>query len=207
MKIVGYINQNLPIWSMLCGDHALKNQIKLINSNLLEKPNFLSLIENSLRSEIFKSKRNWIYKKIGPTPSFALIEFTLDDLSKMQTCFADVSFSDYVNQYDKSFYTRVPFKIKKLSKTIEDVEEQYMLMAKLERKYFPVKSQDIVNSNHQNSVDISVALNRSLIFKEEGKFKILDGTHRLTAYYWSKMLQSNTDLPDKLFAFYCEAGY
>lgn len=40
MKTIRLINQHIPIWSMLCGDHALKAVVNNINPKLLTEPNF-----------------------------------------------------------------------------------------------------------------------------------------------------------------------
>ena len=52
-----------------------------------------------------------------------------------------------------------------------------------------------------------MALNRTFIVEENfGGMRLLDGHHRLSAYYWAKK-EGNKKLPDKLYAFYWKQSY
>jgi hypothetical protein len=98
MEVVAYINQNLPIWSILCGDHALVEEVKLINENLIKNPKLESTLENKLRHSIFKHKRAFIDETIKNTASFALVSLSFEELmdeNLVQTCFTEISFKRF----------------------------------------------------------------------------------------------------------------
>jgi hypothetical protein len=87
VKIIKPINQHFPIWSFLCGDHALIDKVKNIDIKLLTKPNLLDPLENSLRLEVFRSARQWIKKDMGEDCSFALAQFSIQELGTFKSGF------------------------------------------------------------------------------------------------------------------------
>lgn len=196
---------------MLCGDHALANQVKMINPELLYKPNFYSSVENTLRYEVFKSKRNWIARRMGDRVSFGIAKISIKDLCAFNTCFSGISFDRYVREYDDVYMgAKHSFKIKSLTKPKEDVDRQHNIMLELEKSYFDdIEIEDVLNTSILNTDDLFVALNRAIIMKDidNGQYVIMDGTHRLTAYYWSRCIEKLDILPKHLFCFYFESTY
>jgi hypothetical protein len=204
MRIVSFINQHLPIWSMLDGDHALKQKTNLINPKLIENPDFLSPVENGLRFEIFKTQRNWIAKKMGDRVSFALIKFSYTDLRDFYTCFKDITFKQYANEYSRSYRDGDYFKIGELTKSDNDVDDQMSLVKKVKNDYFTVYADDVLNHECNNKT-LAYAMNRSIIMKNDGKYYVLDGTHRLTAYYLAA--RQSEFVPSELYGFCFERTY
>ena len=204
MKVISYINQHFPIWSMLDGDHALKNKINLINPKLIKTPDLLSPIENNLRYEVFKTQRNWIVEKMGDRVSFALIKFSYKDLRDFQTCFKDISIREYANEYSRAFRDGDEFKIGTLTKSYNDIDDQMWFVKKVKKQYFNVCSEEVLDPECSND-SLSYALNRSIIMKDSGKYYILDGTHRLTAYYLAA--KQSEYLPNDLYGFMFERNY
>lgn len=215
MKTLKLINQHIPIWSMLCGDHALKEVVNNINSKLLTEPNFLSPLENKLRLDIFRDRREWIWTSMKDNVAFALVEFDIDELMTFKTCFTGVSFKDFVEEYykankkGKGFIIKRPRHSTDLEKSKESVEHVCKeLASKIETDFSKIeklKAKDVLNPMLNNENNIYLASNRGLIMKSKGSdiFTIMDATHRLTAYAVSKM-NKKSPLPDKLFAFYWE---
>jgi hypothetical protein len=213
MKIVSLINQNIPIWSMLCGDHALRSVIDTINPKLLKNPDFLSPLENQLRLEVFKDKREWIYEKMKDRASFALVQVSLDELLEYNTCFTGVSFKNFVNKYRRASKQKSGFSIKRprhktdLTKKKSSVEQvASTLVNKLNEhatnRIGELSHLDVLDTNQKNEEDIFLASNRGFLMKsKDGSTTIMDGTHRLTAYALAQGKKSSF-LPHRLFAFY-----
>jgi len=210
MKILKLINQNIPIWSVICGDHALKSIIDNINPKLLNKPNFLDPLENRLRLEVFKEKRGWIYDKIKDTGSFALVNFQTEELDNFDTCFTGISFKILRDKYA----TERSFKIKRSDYFKSDFirsKESVLEVAKgrvnaLYEDYFhftdePIKQKEILDISIRNESSCYLATNRTLLMNsKDNKIVIMDGTHRLLAY--SISLKKKINLPNSLYAFY-----
>lgn len=214
MKILYPINQHFVIWSFLCGDHALKSNIDLLGNNLLNNPNLLSPIENQLRYELFKSKRNWIADEMGDRVSFALAKITIDDLKTFETCFENISFDDFVLEYTRAhegkrdmINDRSQHFMKRHYKPYSSVEYEYELKNKLVKNYKNITEKDVLDCKQKNDTNLSLALNRGLIMKKGDKHVIMDGTHRLSAYYWSKVFDKQKKLPKDVFCFYFESTY
>lgn len=207
MKIVQLINQNIPIWSILCGDHALKECINLVDSRLLKQPNFLDPLENKLRFELFKSKRVWIQETMQ-NASFALVQFSLEELFTYNTCFTDVSFKKFSKKYQKSHTNKTGFLIKRprhssdLAKSKEDVKHLMVLATKMETSFVKETTvADVLNPQVKNEDNIFLAANRGFLMQTSNNIIIMDGTHRLTAYSLAKTKKSSL-LPNNLYGFY-----
>ena len=83
-------------------------------------------------------------------------------------------------------------------------------MLELEKSYFDdIGAEDVLNTSILNTDDLFMALNRDIIMKDidNGQYTIMDGTHRLTAYYWSKCIEKLNILPRNLYCFYFESTY
>lgn len=215
MKIIKLINQHIPIWSMLCGDHALKAVVNNINPKLLSDPNFLNPLENKLRLDLFRDRREWIWSSMKDNVAFGLVELDIEELMTFKTCFTNVSFKEFAEEYQKANKKGKGFIIKRprhstdLEKTKEGVEQVCKdLASKIETDFSKIqklKAKDVLNPMLNNENNIYLASNRGLIMKSKGSsnITIMDATHRLTAYAVSKM-NKKSPLPDKLFAFYWE---
>jgi len=216
MKILKLINQHIPIWSMLCGDHALKVVVNNINPKLLSEPNFLDPLENKLRLDIFRDRREWIWASMKDNVAFALVEIDIEELMTFHTCFSKVSFKEFVEEYAKAHKKGKGFIIKRprhgsdLEKGKESVEYVCKELAtKIEDAYskmtFVLKPKNVLDPYFTNEKNIYVASNRSLIMKckDTSNIRIMDATHRLTAYAVSKA-NKKSPLPNKLYAFYWE---
>jgi len=215
MKIIKLINQHIPIWSMLCGDHALKAVVENINPKLLSDPNFLNPLENKLRLDVFRDRREWIWNSMKDNVAFALVELDIEELMTFKTCFTNVSFKEFAEEYQKACKKGKGFIIKRprhntdLEKSKENVEHVCKeLTTKIENdfsKIQKIKAKDVLNPMLNNENNIYLASNRGLVMKSKSSnnVTIMDATHRLTAYAVSKMNKKSC-LPDKLYAFYWE---
>ena len=208
MKILQPINHNFAIWSFLCGDFELKNNVKLLNRKLLHNPDLLSPLENNLRWEVFKSRRNWIAKNIGEMPSFGMIEYTFKDLCSFNSVFGDIKFGDFANEYMIAHKQKRDFKINKVEKPYSSVVYEQKIKQKLEKEYKPVNLEKVLDTKYNNIDNISVALNRTFFIQEtfSSTIRVMDGHHRLSAYYWAKK-ENKKKLPDKLYGFYWRENY
>jgi len=214
MKILYPINQHFVIWSFLCGDHALKSNVSLLNKKLIEQPDLLSPIENNLRYEVFKSKRNWIAEEMGDRASFALAKIGIEDLKTFQTCFENIKFHEFVLEYKEAHDNkrdmvndRSQYFMKRHYKPFSSVEYEYAIKTKLVKQYKNVNEKDILDSRQRNSDNLSLALNRCFIMKRNDQYVIMDGMHRLSAYYWSKVFDKEKKLPKEVFCFFWESKY
>lgn len=214
MKILYPINQHFVIWSFLCGDHALKTNVDLLNKKLLNNPDLLSPIENELRYEVFKSKRNWIAEEMGDRASFALAKINIDDLKTFDTCFENITFDEFVLEYKRAYDNkrdmindRSQYFMKRHFKPFSSVKYEYDLKNKLVKNYKNINEKDVLDINQKNSDNLCLALNRCFIMKRSDKYIIMDGMHRLSAYYWSKVFDNEKKLPKEVFCYYWEARY
>ena len=212
MKIIQPINQHFPIWSFLCGDFELKNNVKFLDKKLITEPNLLCPLQNKLRLEVLKSRRNWVVKDMGHSPSFSIIQFSFKELCSFKSVFSDIKFGEFADEYIRSYKTETDFCIKKeerccVEKPYSSVVYEYKIKQKLEKEYKPISLQKVLNTKYNNLDNISVALNRTFLVEENfGGMRLLDGHHRLSAYYWAKK-EGNKKLPDKLYAFYWKQNY
>jgi len=212
MEIMQGINTNFVIWSMLDGDHALKANTSFLDQKLIKEPNFSSKLENKLRLEVFRSKRNWIYEMLKDN-SVCIAKFKFDEMLKFNSCYTAVSFEQFLDNYHISKLTNKGFSITRKEKdnveksldAIKDVEKR---MESLEKDYLkykekPLKYTKIASHKFLNTNDCWLATNRALIVKtKDGPTKIVDGTHRLLAY--GLMSRINKIENAELYAFYWE---
>ena len=213
MKIFNPINQHFVIWSFLCGDHALSENIKKINPVLLDRPNFLDPLENNIRIEVFRSRRNWIWQDMGDNCSFALAQIDIEDLEAFDSCFEKVKFKQLPEEYRNSLFERRDFVIKRehkddITKTYVASKIEHELMKKMCKSYKKVTEKMVLDQTIDSRKNLSVALNRaSIMEKQDGSIVVMDGLHRLSAYYWAKAINKNKNLPNKLFCYYWKANY
>lgn len=217
MEIVSYINKHYPIWSLLCGDHALTEEVKLVSPTLLSEPNFFDPLENSLRLELFKSKRKWIYKLFGRNVSFAIAKFDWDEIHELTTCFKGIKLREYALEHKKVFnHKKDKFSIRykyrgkkgKHKKPLEDVEKMRLLQEKMQynKFYHPINLDLILDTKIRNEDNLAVAVNRCFIMnsKHQSKKTIVDGNHRLTAFYLANYFRTP---PKHFYAYVWEENY
>lgn len=191
IEIIKATNTNIPIWSMLDGDHALVSGAKLINSKLVEDPNFSSPLENKLRTDIFRSTREWIYQPLKNS-SVCIVSYTFKDLLSFSTCFTDVTYEKFLDSYHLGHLTNKGFSIQRktrpdLEKPLESIVEIEKRVVALAKSLEKQRNKDILlkidNPKYLNSKNCWLATNRVLLMKskESNKIKIMDGTHRLVA--------------------------
>lgn len=213
MKIIRPINQHFPIWSFLCGDHALKEKVKYINPKLIKQPDLLDPLENSIRLEVFRSTRNWIKKDMGEDCSFALAQIDVSDLDSFKSCFSEIMFNQLPKEYRDSYVEKRDFLLERkqkpdITKPKQSSIDEYDLVKKINKTYKKVTESMVLDTTFNNEQDISIALNRTFLMEEsDGKITVMDGLHRLSAYYWSKVLEKNKKLPNKLYCYYWKANY
>jgi len=185
---------------MLCGDHALKKNIEFIAPKLLDNPDILDSLENALRKTVFDSRRKYILQCLGNQPSFALVKISCNDIKKFDTCFGDLSFDRFVKKYRSSLKKKKGFSIKnpKFTKTIDDVKKLKGIMTTMEHEEnYHICPDVVLDPSVRNEDNIIIALNRGIIIRSGTKHVVLDGTHRLVAYYWSRHLKKKKILPKK----------
>jgi hypothetical protein len=217
VKVIKVINQNIPIWSFLCGDHALIQRSKLISPKLLDDPDFLSPIENRLRYEIFKSKRGYILDELEMSTSFSVVKLSEKDFADIESPFSHVSFDKFIRKYDRAYSFRKGFRIRRrrwfkndVTKKRESVKSLRDMGEKIKKaclSHPPISFVDVLDTRIRNEEDIVIALNRGMIVKKpSGKLKIVDGTHRIGSWYWMRHIMKYSYLPDEIYAFYFEEG-
>jgi len=212
MKIIQTTNKEFLIWSMLNGDHALIDNIKLLNSSLIEDPNFSCQIQNKLRETVFDSKRKYI-SEFMKNSSITFAKFSFEELMSFESCFSNISFETFLDNYKLSISKNKGFKIirknkEDIEKSIDAIEDIRKRMKSLE-SWFEInevklpKTKEITSQKILNSKNIWVATNRLVVCKTStGTYKIIDGTHRLLSY---GLLKSKNNLELKnLYGFYFE---
>lgn len=178
---------------MLNGDHALAENVKLLNPNLIEKPNFSSKLENSLRKEVFLSKRKWIYDYMKDA-SLCVAEISFDELLSFESCYTDIKFEQFLDSYQLSVDQNKEFTIVRKTKdniqkgveAIDDIKKRVKSL-KTDLKKFQDKSVEtwkVCSEKYLNSNNLWIATNRGLMVKKKDSstIKIVDGTHRLLSY-------------------------
>jgi hypothetical protein len=213
IKVIKATNTNIPVWSMLDGDHALKSGAGLLSKKLVEEPDFSSVLENKLRTDVFRSTRDWIYQPLKNS-SVCIISYTFEDLLTFNTCFTDVTYEKFLDNYHLGHLTDKGFAIQRktrpdLEKTPESIAEIKKRMAALTKSLERQAGKDLLskidNPKYLNSKNCWLATNRALLMKprDSSKVKIMDATHRLIALgLFSKTNKEKT--PEKLYGFYWE---
>jgi len=208
MKTISLINSHVAVWSFLRGDHALLREVKLISPKLLDEPNFLDPLENKIRLEVFKHKRNWIYENMGENASLALVKFTMNELKNFTTCFSEITLGQYYKEHKKTHKEKTDFLIRRskvktdIKKSMAAVEKEFELKEMLLSAQSKVNKNDVLDCKQGNEENLLLATNRCWIMGHNGKNTIVDGNHRLTAYYWAKKTNKKNKLPNELFCFY-----
>lgn len=212
MKVKIATSKEFLIWSMLDGDHALANNIRLLNQDLILKPDFSSFLENKLREVIFNSKRQYISDYLKDS-SVVIANFSFEELLSYESCYTSVSFEQFLDSYELSVKKKKGFTIVRKSK--DNIEKSVDAINDIEKRVDSLNSWLTANdtvlpklskvSSHNvlNSKNIWVATNRIVVCKtKNGTIKIIDGTHRLLSF---GLLKNSKKINcDSLYGFYFE---
>lgn len=191
MKIVQLVNQNIPIWSVLKGDHACTDLSLYLNDKLISSPDFLNPKENLLRSDYLKATkgRRWLYDYLYEK-SFALIELEETDIKEAFTVWKNTSVLDIANQYKTAQENNTGFEFKEVKKT-----RQMVLEVSQRKKTLPLVETN--NLSWMTEFNQDFDYQRTIWMKtREGKLTIVDGTHRVVATTWKYYLDKGK-MPNK----------
>lgn len=178
---------------MLNGDHALVENVKKLDKKLIENPDFSAKLENSLRKEVFLSKRQWIYDYMKDA-SLCVAEITFDELLKFESCYSDIKFEQFLDSYQLSTEQNKEFTIVRKTKdnvqkgieAIDDIKKRVesLRIDFKKQKNKTIPTWKICSEKYLNSENLWIATNRALMVKKKdsGTIKIVDGTHRLLSY-------------------------
>lgn len=173
VKIVRDCSVHVAIGAVLNGDHALTEKVKLISPKLILDPDYQSPLENELRFSVFSAGRKWIADTMDFSIGMAVVTLDVEEIGNLKSPFDKFSMKAFAKKYAKAHKAKSGFTIKGIKKTKADVAKVFALVKELEDSgIFP-------------------ALNQALV-KDK---MVMDGTHRLLAYYWAKKLRK-ADLPE-----------
>lgn len=194
MKLIQHINQNIPIWSVLKGDHACGDLEGYLNPKLITHPDFLDKKENALRAEYLRSTkgRNWLFQYLHEK-SFALVEIEEKDVREALTVWKNLPLLDIAKEYKSAYALKEGFEFKKVKKSRQAVCDVYMRRKELPTLESPVE--------WLTSFDQEYDYHRSIWMKRatDGKLQLIDGTHRTLATVWKYLLDEGK-MPKKLCA-------
>lgn len=166
---------HVAIHSVLQGDHALTEKVKLLNPSLIDNPNFQDVLENELRYSVFASKRKWIADTLSINTGMTVQLVSFKEAMELSSPFDKVSMKELVKAY---MTTKKGFKLKGIKKTKKDVEYVHKLM------------------RHLVDNPTSSLFHKTLV-KDK---RVMDGTHRLIAYLWAK--KAKKQVPEALQMFH-----
>lgn len=180
MKFVSYINQNIPIWCVLKGDHACTDGSSYLNKKLIEKPNFMDARENALRLSFLEqtNERKWLYDLLK-NGSFALMRIEKEDVENVITVWDKLPLNDLAKQYKKAYFKKQGFKYKTISRTKDSVID--ICNRKKDLEYFGPSY--LLSSDKNDDYHRTIWMKR-----KDDKYQIVDGTHRCLATYWKYVL-------------------
>jgi len=179
MKTVRDCSVHAAVCSVLEGDHALTEKVKLISPKLIESPDLQSPLENQLRFSVFASGRKWIADTMSFSTGMAVVTMEVKEVGDLKSPFEKFSMKAFAKKYAKAHKTKSGFTFKGVKKTKADVAHIFALVKQLEKQgIFP-------------------AIHKALV-KDD---MVVDGTHRLLAYYWAKKIRK-ADLPDIIMAYH-----
>lgn len=199
MKIISEINQNIPYWSVIKGDHACTDYKKTLSENLVKNPNFLDPRENALRKTYLSETkgRKWLHNFLE-NKSFALVEIEREDLDNLFSVWKNYPIMDIAKEYPKAFAEQRGYTYKKITRG----EEQVIDVAR-RRRELPVVSADI---SWIKNYDETLDYHRAIWMKQraqDGKYLLIDGTHRTLATIWQYVLEKNEFPKTPWYAIMC----
>lgn len=196
MKLITPINQHIPVWSVIKGDHACTDHSKLLHESLIKTPDFTDPRENALRLAFLKETngRRWVHDAIE-NRSFALVELERKDVEEALTVWENVPLLDVAKEYKKAYREKRGINFKKIKK------EEYQVVAVRRRQTVlePVKGIDWL-TNYEESYDY----HRTIWVKKRftDRYQIIDGTHRALATTWRYLLNKG-QMPKSWYAIMC----
>jgi len=190
MEIINYINQNIPIWCILKGDHACQDVEKFLSASIIKSPNFIDNKENELRKIFLKETKNrkWLFDFIE-NKSFALVKLEKKDIVNVLSVWNNVPLYRLAKEYKRAFLNNKKVKIKGVVKDKGSVREVNRRM-----KTLPSVSLD---TNWMIDFNPSIDYHRCIWMKrKDGQYQIVDGTHRTVATIWKYFLKNKkTKMP------------
>jgi|APSaa5957512622_1039677.scaffolds.fasta_scaffold09206_3 hypothetical protein len=205
------INQNIPIWSFLCGDHGLAAATATLDDKLLSDPNFLDPAENQTRLDAFKTDRAYILPDADSFTSFSVIQLSPEELRGALSPFTNVNFGDFADHYSAAGADEHGFSIPRadrddLTKGAADVlksRELEAAIAQATQNRPAVTLDQVTDSTLRNEDNLDIALHRGMVMRrKDGQLQVMDGSHRLTS--WLNRLGAVGDVPEQVHAFYFE---
>jgi hypothetical protein len=173
MKIIRDCSVHVAIGAVLNGDHALTEKVKLISRKLVDDPDYQSPLENQLRFSVFAAGRKWIADSLGFSTGMSVVVLDVKEVGNLKSPFEKFSMKAFAKKYAKAHKAKSGFTLKGVKKTKSDVAHVFALVKQLEKQgVFP-------------------SIHKALVRDD----MVVDGTHRLLAYYWTKKIRK-ADLPD-----------
>lgn len=197
MKIITEINQNIPFWSVIKGDHACTDYKKVLGEDLIKKPDFLDPRENAIRKAYLSETkgRKWLYDYLEGK-SFALVEIERSDLDNLYSVWKDYPIMDIVKEYPTALKEKRGYTLKDLKRG-----EEQVIDVNRRRRNLPVVS----GIDWLKDYDETLDYHRGIWVKQrskDGKFLLVDGTHRTLATIWHYILRKDK-MPKVWYAIMC----
>jgi hypothetical protein len=181
MKIIQLINQNIPIWAVIKGDHSCTDIDHYLSSELIEKPNFMDSKANRLRRDYLRhtTGRNWVADYLEDK-SFALVELEKEDIEKVLTVWEDTNLFEITKKYKAAHRRGTGFRYQSVYKPKRAIKEVF------ERQKFIPSTFD---QDWLTTFDKRYDYHRAIWIKNRnGTYQIIDGTHRTIATTWKYLL-------------------
>lgn len=192
MKTIELINQHIPIWSVLKGDHACGDIANYLSTKLITNPDFLDPKQNSLRSEYLKSTRGrrWLYDYLADR-SFAVVQLERTDVENALCVWKDVPLVDVAKQFQQAYQEQRSFSYKDIEKPwdcVRDVKHRQRVLKTPEQGWLTSPDDDL--DYHR-----TIWMRR----RKDQKLQVIDGTHRSLATVWRYLLDKDK-MPKTWFA-------
>lgn len=198
MKLISYINQNIPYWSVIKGDHACDDR-NLLHSSLMKKPDFLDPRENALRKAFLQNAkgRKWLCDYFE-NKSFGLVELEKSDLENVLSVWKELPLLEIAKQYKKAYALGGSVSYKKLEKpeaAVLDVKRRKQVLVKTSTSGLDW----LINPEESFDYHRTIWLKR----RKDNKYQIIDGTHRTLATTWHYLLDKKTMPQHPWYAIVC----
>jgi len=183
MKILQPINQNIPVWAVIKGDHACGDLESYLSPKLITTPDFLNAKQNALRLEYLKNTkgRRWLYDLLVGQ-SFAEMEIERSDIENVLCVWKDVPMIEVAKQFKEAYEEKRSFKYKEIEKPWECVKD----VKRRQRQLPSVDAGWITDFNEEYDYHRSI-----WTMNKDQKLQVIDGTHRTLATTWRYLLDKN----------------
>lgn len=190
MKIIQLINQNLPIWSVIKGDHACSDAKNFLGPKLLSEPDLLCRKENALRLEYLKNThgRRWLHDLLA-NQSFALVQLQPSDLEKAITVWDSLPIMKLARKYRKAYSSNTGFAVGDVEKSKKDVIDLHNRKVEIPHMKRPMIVNPTLWADYHRTI---------WMIQKDGTPKIVDGTHRVLATAWKYTLEEKA-FPEKWY--------